>query len=610
MTTILPLTNRDQLTWQDGFTGILVLGASGSGKTSSSMASLLRNMAQDGAGGLIACIKADEAEHITRHLRAVGREQDILRITSDGKYRFNLLEQLLQDGQPLDQVDETVAFLSRLQIMLTGKTSHTDDFWQTNSNILIQHSLQLMILSHCPISFTHLHQIIAAAPTSAAQIDNRYWQQQSLFWKLLTSAHQQLSNTQERQAFADMKDYFCSTYANMGDKTRSSIQLTVLSLISKLLNGLLRHLFDTSDAPTLHLEDSLNDGKIILMDLSPRIHGEAGKIAQFLLKDRWQQIALARTITKNSKPSFLLIDEAQILISGLDADFLAEARSSKIATIFATQSIVNFKRSAGTQSDGESLLSLFNNFIFHNNSDLLTNNFASTLCGYEEGIQENFHTDTQGNVSLSAHQSLLPFVAPHEFSRLTRGGAPHFYAEAIIYKAGTLWFSGKPTLRAKLAQQIDGKTHEITQEIRQTSSTEQILYTAEAAESGQTSRIDADQWLTVATYLMEIPFAVKNPAYLLRYVWEAVIPRERDGKKRALQTLLRRINPPSSTHEKQVNTQSHTQYEIKTRYPVPLTDEPITSRPKKMKLWQRLASLLLLMMVFWLVWHSLGVTPT
>ncbi|MEO0598674.1 MAG: hypothetical protein AAF126_21370, partial [Chloroflexota bacterium] len=117
-----------------------------------------------------------------------------------------------------------------------------------------------------------------------------------------------------------------------------------------------------------------------------------------------------------------------------------------------------------------------------------------------------------------------------------------------------------------------------------------------------------DTLLTVGTYLIEGVIATKNPAYLLRYLWGVVTPQDREGKKRALQTLLRPLQQVISSDAKEHQpTPPDMQQVMHKRYPVSIGTEQPAPRMKRWLPKIVVVSWVLLSCCIW--WYSTAIPP-
>ena len=78
---------------RDACEGVAIFGAPGSGKTSASLAALLRAYLSAGMGGIFCCAKVDAVDDIKRAAEATGRSQNLVFIDATGNSeRFNILD--------------------------------------------------------------------------------------------------------------------------------------------------------------------------------------------------------------------------------------------------------------------------------------------------------------------------------------------------------------------------------------------------------------------------------------------------------------------------------------------------------------------------------------
>src|SRR6266436_8729322 len=78
-------------TWplSDAVCGTIVMGETGSGKTSGSGRLLARKYLENGFGGLVLCADVHDADSWKSYLKAAGREDDGRFFSVDGPFRFN-----------------------------------------------------------------------------------------------------------------------------------------------------------------------------------------------------------------------------------------------------------------------------------------------------------------------------------------------------------------------------------------------------------------------------------------------------------------------------------------------------------------------------------------
>src|SRR5262249_7454836 len=153
-------------------------------------------------------------------------------------------------------------------------------------------------------------------------------------------------------------------------------------------------------------------GKLILLNLPVKEFGEVGRFAQILFKTVWQRAVERRG--SHGVPVFLWADEAQFFVTRYDMLFQQTARSSRAATVYLTQSVVNFRAAQDANHDAtaisESLLGNLQTKVFHANACPTTNEYAERLFGQELRYTTGAGVDADRRPNLSLSQAYLPIV--------------------------------------------------------------------------------------------------------------------------------------------------------------------------------------------------------
>src|SRR5580704_4805041 len=89
---VFMLTPQDPFTIGHTVEGVLVTGATGSGKSSGSGRCLAMSYLAAGYGGLVLTAKADERAQWQAYCRATGRITDLRVFSPTGDFRFNVLD--------------------------------------------------------------------------------------------------------------------------------------------------------------------------------------------------------------------------------------------------------------------------------------------------------------------------------------------------------------------------------------------------------------------------------------------------------------------------------------------------------------------------------------
>ena len=239
-----------------------------------------------------------------------------------------------------------------------------------------------------------------------------------------------------------VRNFFTDTYKNISEKTRSIIDFSLMGFLYNLLQEPIYSMF-CANGFNFTPEDCL-EGKIIIINLPVKDYFKAGQDAQIMFKYIWQRAMERRRISENNRPVFLWADEAQHFLHEHDADFQATARSSMVATVYLSQNLPNYFGSMGgdnSESKVKSFLGTLNTKIFHANSDVNTNEYASSLIGqeYRDDVSRSVSMAAEYSSSKSVSIRLEPMVRPEEFSKLKTGGKLNSHkSEAFIHVQGKI----------------------------------------------------------------------------------------------------------------------------------------------------------------------------
>jgi hypothetical protein len=217
--------------------------------------------------------------------------------------------------------------------------------------------------------------------------------------------------------------------------------------------------------------DAVEQGKIIVIDLSVKEFAEIGQYAQVIWKYAFQRSIERRDVKKSPRPVFLWADECQYFVTSHDAQFATTCRSFRVAVVYLTQNLNNLYASLGGLQQGkaqaDSLLGCLNTKIFHANSCALTNEMASTLCGRTRQLFVNANSGHQGDwiaeafgLGEGAHstsgvsESMDNEIEPSVFTSLRSGGPENdFNVDAIVFQNGKVYAdTGRPWRHATFKQ--------------------------------------------------------------------------------------------------------------------------------------------------------------
>jgi hypothetical protein len=462
---ICPIPGSD-LTLSDILTGIIIFGATGSGKTSGPGKWLaLRYLAGGhggaaGLGGLVLCAKPEERALWERLAKEAGRERDLIIVDDTGKHRFNFLQWEAERKSAGGGLSiNVVAMLDEIASTVISSAGSASEggagdakFFADSLHYLLINLVDICMLAGEPVSIITMRRLLNSAPLSIAQRESEKWQSKSFCYATLEKAGERLPKDDADSAavYEECVQYFLSDFCSLSDRTRSVIIQCFGMLARPFLTPPLRRLFSTDT--TFTPEMALQDGKIIIMDLPMQSHKLAGRMAQLAVKYAFQT-ALLRRGPGNNNPAFLWADEAQLFATKYDAEYQATARSAGGCTVYLTQNREGLRNVLGSDDAVDSLLGNLQVKLFCQNGSVDTNTWASRLLGERyvsiasQSVNNNLAADTNENRltgGMSRSEQKRHYVEETEFAQLLKGGpVNNNLVTAIMYKGGTLFKKGE-----------------------------------------------------------------------------------------------------------------------------------------------------------------------
>lgn len=465
------LSRRDAWRLSDAVTGALLLGSTGSGKSSGVARFFIQRLLRQGFGGLALCVKPEDRSDIERYARAYSREQDLVIFGPGQSPCCNLLNYELSHGggSKVSRLENAIAlFQTALEIVEQDRhtnSSGDNKYFERAALQAMRAALLVLIVADEPISVSNIHRFIMAAPTSLEESRDAGWRERSYCYQTLCKADDQPLSVSEEQDFELSVIYWMREYAGMDIKPRSSILSTLTTMLDIFQRGFVR---DSFFGETTITPEACRDGKIIVLDYPTLRWNKVGQIVQSLFKFVWQRSQERCEATRKQTPVFLFSDEAHQFFTRWDGPFQATARSSRVATIYVTQNLPGMYEACGGEAGKHSIHALMSNLrlkVLCAQDCTETCTWQSELIGKTKKLffnsnsqsspQQEFDFFRPGQQhSAGASESLEYTIAPWEWSRDFRtGGAEHGYlVDAIAYQGGRVWSNGKTYLPVTFSQ--------------------------------------------------------------------------------------------------------------------------------------------------------------
>lgn len=494
-------TSLSDFTIRNAVESVAIFGNIGSGKTTGTGRLLALKYLMHDFGGLVLTVKPDEKDLWLEYADIADRTNDVIVIEPGQKdYVFNFLEYESTKEYGTTYTDNVHQVLRTVIRASEEKNDGRSDdaFWQDSLDLFLNNLITLCLLAYDKVTVQLLFDIAQSVPkkraTPANNDDNAqnqnpedenieitaYEKAIKRAKEKITAATKEWNNSQSDgsiyllteeqydemleeaiQGYRELKmlvNFFKESFYNIGDKTRAIIEFCLTSFLQQLLRDPIYSLFARYKS-TVTPEDCLR-GKIIIVNLPVKTYHKAGQSSQLLFKYIWQRAMEQRDITENPRPVFLWADEAQHFLLEEDTVFQATARSSRIATVYLSQNLPSYFANMGGDKYRYKVFGLLGTMatkIFHANSEVETNTYASQLIGeaYQYDYSKNINMGKNFSMSKGTSLKLESIVRKEEFIQLKTGGPLNkFVCEAYIVMQGKTFSNGMHFHKAAFHQTI------------------------------------------------------------------------------------------------------------------------------------------------------------
>jgi TraM recognition site of TraD and TraG len=459
-------SQADTFTLRNAVESVAIFGELGAAKTTGSAAWILLKYLEIGMGGLVCCVKPGDRELIEAYARQTGRAESLIVVSPGNRWRCNLIRYaLMRPGIVGSRVEQIVSLLMTVvEAAERGERGggNGDKFWQRSLRQILRNALEICIAASGEVTMAMLHEVITSAPRNHGEVHSAEWQAASACYRLIEQAEGRGRNTREQSDFELAAKYFLRDFPDLPNDTRGSILATYGVMADVLLRG---HMADLFDGETSFIPDLTFDGAVIILDLPIKVYGQAGVYVQSAFTYLWQLACEQRNVKTNPRPVFWFVDEAHELVGNYTPEFLATARSARVASVLISQNKPNYLAAMGGEAGRHRVDAFLGNMgtkIFHANGDPETNKWASDIISEEVQTRTNWHGGgEQGQGRGGGGEAVGRKVMPSEFTSLKKGGAQNgFVTEVIAYQTGASFLAngGEPYLRTAFTQQIPGVT--------------------------------------------------------------------------------------------------------------------------------------------------------
>ncbi len=400
---ILKLNSTASWNLRSAFQSTLVLGGTGSGKSSATGRALSAALLRSGAGGCVAVCKFSEISQWKMYAKIHGREDDLVVFDESEGCNFIAYEFSRKGVQGANSVTDCIMRILDAAEKAAGQGAgrDSDPFWKNTSRQMLLYAISALYGATGNVTVEDIVRFVTTAPTKRPTTPEELQQvEKSFAFRTL----KKFDTDPVCEVPADVKkavnNYWALQYTALAEKTRSSILIHVTSSLNRFATGMLRKCF--CDETTIVPEMSFA-GKIILLAFPVLTMNEDAIVGQQLFQFLWMRAVESRNGLGeqfSERPVFLFVDEFQYFIHKYWDTFMSTCRDSRCAVIAMTQSLPTLYAQLGKDSDDfvDGLTGKFTGgIIFHLNSCSRSNKWAMELIGKGIKIRKTVtHSVTSG----------------------------------------------------------------------------------------------------------------------------------------------------------------------------------------------------------------------
>jgi hypothetical protein len=449
---ILSVSERDQILLRQLVEGgTLILGMLGSGKSSTSLRQILLGMMRAGMGGLLLTVKPEDTETFVAYARECGREADVVVFNEASGLSFDpLAYEWSRPGRGAGDAENIIEyFQTLLSVASPQQHGSADRFWELAAAQAMRHAIKLIQLAGEPLSIGSIHKAIRSFPTRPAEHEEPVWAAQS-YTAALINAIRERKHTLSESQWRDLEvatEFVFSRWPSYDEKPRGSIEMTFSGMADKFLFYPFREIF-SSGTYSFTPEQTTHERRIIIVDFPVLQYGQqTARLIQTLVKLTFQRAWLRHKFTPGCcNGAFLIQDEFQLLMHREESHFVQVCRSSGIAPVFLTQSILNLAEEMNEPQPGSKTKAFLNNLaikIGHRSVCPETCSYLADVIGKEYRFIENYSaagaspSQQQGHASVGGALQLAYIVEPTAFTKLEKPDGHNPHAAAIVHCGGS-----------------------------------------------------------------------------------------------------------------------------------------------------------------------------
>ena len=360
------------------FQNILITGSIGTGKTSSGMYNITKQLIAYNSyndkkiGMLILDVKGNYYDFVRKEAIKNGRLQDLVCIDISGDTYYN----------PIDKTELSSDIIAgRLkEILLLFSKNNTESFWIDKAGMLLSEVIKFIRLyNENYVTFYEIHKIIN-------DIEYYLKMKKKIKSKLIKNKYSE----EDIFNINSSVDYIEKEFLKLDERTKGII-IAEISRITGIfvLNYDINRTFcpEKSKINFNGFRDVVDNGKIVVLKMNISKYGDISRIIASYLKMDFQREVLMQVTRKNKediRKTAFISDEYQEYITKNDAEFYAQSRETMCINVVATQSYSSLYNTLKDEFATDVIIQSLVNKIWYRQDDIRTIEKAQKVIGKEE----------------------------------------------------------------------------------------------------------------------------------------------------------------------------------------------------------------------------------
>ena len=361
------------------YQNILVTGTIGTGKTSSAMYPFTKqlieycsNDAQNKIGMLVLDVKGNYFVKVSEFAKQFNRENDLIVISLDGKYKYNPLHK--------PNLKPTVLANRLKSILLLFSPNNSESYWLDKVEQILAECIKLCRLYNDGyVTFEEIHKLVS--------IENYYAEKiEYLRKKFLNNEF----SKEDTYNLLSSLNFFQKEFLSLDQRTLSILKSEITRITNVFVSDY--EVYKTFNPQKEELnffgfEDLINTGKIVVLNMNISEYKVLSKIIATYLKLDFQTEVMARLANNfkdSSRTVAFISDEYHEYCTSSDSEFYAQSREAKCINIVATQSYTSLLNTLNNKYAVDVIVQNLVNKFWFRTDDIFTIENAQKQIGKED----------------------------------------------------------------------------------------------------------------------------------------------------------------------------------------------------------------------------------